>query len=175
MDNSEVFDNLYNTHKSSLYGLACYLTRNRREAEDLFQETWLRVARHLASRPVDEDNGRAWILTIASNLYKDSLRKKRVRQAFLLQKQFLDQKSREECRDQRTDTKIALSRALENLPSQQRLIFVLKEIEGFKYSEIGEMLHLPEGTVKSVLHRAVKRLRKELCVFHPNKTMIASV
>jgi RNA polymerase sigma-70 factor (ECF subfamily) len=52
---------------------------------------------------------------------------------------------------------------------------VLKEIEGFKYAEIGEILNMPVGTVKSLMHRAVKGLRRELWVYNPKKTIIASV
>ena len=73
------------------------------------------------------------------------------------------------------EVKMALSTALAGLPPKQRLIFVLKEIEGYKYSEIGEMLSIPEGTVKSIMHRAIRILRKDLWVYNPKKTIIASV
>jgi RNA polymerase sigma-70 factor (ECF subfamily) len=48
-------------------------------------------------------------------------------------------------------------------------------MEGFQYTEIGEILSLPVGTVKSLMHRAVKRLRRELWGYAPKKTIIASV
>ena len=188
MENSAAFDWLYREHKSSLYKLACYLTRNEKEAEDLFQETWLRIVRHLAHKTIDMDNCKTWMMTITSNLYRDWLRKKRVRRAFALRgKQnespadtHFEQPTWGEHPSKKNDSehlevKMAISKALVGLPSKQRLIFVLKEIEGFKYAEISEMLDLPEGTVKSIMHRAVRNLRRDLWAFNPKKTIIASV
>lgn len=188
MNNQSVFDQLYGQYKSSVYSLSCYLTRNQKEAEDLFQETWLRVAKHLARQPVDAGNCKTWIITITSNLYRDWLRKKSVRKPFSFQKSNSDGRTdthfekpmwgEHTCLEndsKHLEVKMALSTALAGLPPRQRLIFVLKEIEGYKYSEIGEMLSLPEGTVKSMLHRAIKKLRKDLWVYNPKKTIIASV
>ena len=188
MDNTAVFDELYSRYKSALYGLACYLTGNQKEAEDLFQDTWLRVVKHLAHQTIDVDNCKTWRMTITSNLYKDFLRKKRVRKPFSFQKSssngqtdnYLEkpmwgEKPCLENDSKHQEIKMALSKALGGLHSRQRLIFVLKEIEGFKYTEISEMLNVPEGTVKSVMHKAVRNLRKDLWVYNPKKTIIASV
>ncbi len=188
VNNTAVFDLIYSEHKSAIYGLACYLTRNEKEAEDLFQETWLRIAKHLAHKTIDMDNCKTWILTITSNLYRDWLRKKRVRRAFAFQKSSSDQevdkhlekpmwgkKPDAENDSKHQEVKIALQKALSDLPPRHRLIFVLKEVEGFKYSEISEILKVPEGTVKSIQHRAVKRLRQDLWIYNPKKTLIASV
>ena len=73
------------------------------------------------------------------------------------------------------EIKLALSKALAGLPPRHRIIFVLKEIEGYKYNEICEILKIPEGTVKSILHRAVKKLRRDLWSYNPKKSIIASV
>ena len=188
VDNTAVFDLIYGQHKSSLYRLACYLTRNEKEAEDLFQETWLRIAKHLAYKTIDMDNCKTWIMTILSNLYRDWLRKKRVRKGFVfqksssvdqidshLEKQVWGDKSCHENDPKNLEIKMALSKALSGLPYKLRLVFVLKEIEGFKYSEISEILKVPEGTVKSIQHRAVKKLRQDLWIYNPKKTLIASV
>ncbi|MCJ7580578.1 MAG: RNA polymerase sigma factor [Candidatus Aminicenantes bacterium] len=188
MNNPAVFDELYSRYKSSVYSLSCYLTRNQKEAEDLFQETWLRIAKHLAHQTIDMDNCKTWIMTITSNLYRDGLRKSRVRKPFSFQKSNSDrqtdthlekpmwgEKSCLENDAKHQEVKMALSTALEGLPPRHRLIFVLKEIEGYKYSEIGEMLSVPEGTVKSIMHRAIKKLRQDLWVYDPKKTIIASV
>jgi len=188
MDNTAVFNLIYSRHKASLYGLACYLTRNEKEAEDLFQETWLRIAKHLAHKTIDMDNCKTWIMTITSNLYRDWLRKKRVRRAFVFQKSSPDgqvdrsgetpmwgEKPGSENDSKHQEVKMALQKALSNLPPKHRLVFVLKEVEGFKYSEISEILKVPEGTVKSIQHRAVKKLRQDLWIYNPKKSLIASV
>jgi RNA polymerase sigma-70 factor (ECF subfamily) len=60
-----------------------------------------------------------------------------------------------------------INRAMAGLPEKQRRVFVLKEVEGFQQAEIARMLGIPVGTVKSLLHRAVKRLQRELTVLNP--------
>lgn len=127
-------------------------------------------------------------MTITSNLYRDRLRKKRVRKPFSFQRSNSDgqtdynfekpmwgDKSNMGNDSKHLEVKMALSKALAGLPPRHRLIFVLKEIEGYKYLEIGEILNLPEGTVKSIMHRAVRKLRKDLWVYNPKKTIIVSV
>jgi RNA polymerase sigma-70 factor (ECF subfamily) len=172
---TEWFDTLYLEHKSSVYRFACYLTQNRNEADDLFQETWLRVVRYLPdSSPVK--NHRAWIFTIAANLYKDMLRKKKTqRMIFVSRSPHSDGNSEKEFEgsvkpggpdeSDRVDLGMAIDQALRVLPYPQRRVFVLKELEGFKLSEISSMLKVPVGTVKSLMFRAVKRLQKELSPF----------
>jgi RNA polymerase sigma-70 factor (ECF subfamily) len=184
----QMFDRLYERYKPSVYSLACFLTRNQREAEDLFQETWLRVVKHFPQKSIDVENCKAWILTIETNLYRDWLRKKKVRRPFskqksesvghednVLQRPFWGADPGGAKESDRLEVRMAVSKALEGLPSKQQIIFVLKEIEGFKYSEIGEILSLPVGTVKSLMHRAVKGLQRQLWDYAPKKTIIASV
>ncbi|HHF52242.1 MAG TPA: RNA polymerase sigma factor [Candidatus Aminicenantes bacterium] len=173
-ENRKMFDALYDHYKSDVYRFAVYLTKNRGEAEELFQDTWLRVAKNFL-KAVNMKKVKSWIFTITSNLYKDSLRKKRVRRSFLFQTMEQagnNQSPRENARSmdnlshtdssEQLDIGRAISQALTKLPEQHRQIFVLKEMAGFKYSEISEILKLPEGTVKSVLFRAVKKLRLDL-------------
>jgi RNA polymerase sigma-70 factor (ECF subfamily) len=169
-----MFDTLYDRHKSDVYSFAVYLTKNKAEAEELFQDTWLRVAQHFP-KAENMKKAKSWIFTITSNLYKDSLRKKRVRRSFLFHAMEQEKNNPSPYRNthsaensKRTDSfeqldiGRAISRALAKLPEQHRQVFVLKEMAGFKHSEISEILKLPEGTVKSVLFRAVKKLRLDL-------------
>jgi RNA polymerase sigma-70 factor (ECF subfamily) len=177
----EEFDDLYREYRSAVYSFACYLTQNSGEAEDLFQETWLRVVHHLPKK-VERSSAKAWIFTITANLHKDSLRKKRIRRAFFLQKasrsapdgdadSFLFGSSipRETNGANRVDMRRDIAQAMKQLPEQQRGIFALREIEGLKYSEISKIYGIPEGTVKSLMFRAVRRLRRELSAYNPKR------
>lgn len=165
----QAFDELFNKYKASVYRFAAYLTQNRSDAEDLFQETWLRVVRCL-SKTAEVRDFRAWILTITANLHRDALRKKRIRRLFFSQKTLGPDmndgiegaKPEKAGETNHFEMKFSINQAMANLPNRQRRVFVLKEIEGFKHSEIGEMLGLPIGTVKSLMHRAIKRLRRDL-------------
>ena len=63
------------------------------------------------------------------------------------------------------DIGLALNKAVADLPLKQRRVFILKEIEGLKHSEIAEILGAPVGTIKSLLHKAIKKLQQELSEF----------
>jgi RNA polymerase sigma-70 factor (ECF subfamily) len=178
----QMFDKLYDTHRSAVYSFAYSLTQNRGEAEDLFQDTWLRVARYFP-KALDMKKVKSWLFTITANLHKDTLRKKRTRRRFLFQKKWVGDLDSTLCdgfRDQANPDQVnesekielgqAIARAIANLPDQPRLIFTLKEIEGFKQSEISEILEIPIGTVKSLMFRAVKKLREDLAVYQPRMT-----
>lgn len=175
----QMFDKLYDTHRSAVYSFAYSLTANRGEAEDLFQETWLRVARHFP-KVLDMKKVKPWLFTITANLHKDALRKKRTRRRFLFQKKWAGDQDLNLCdgfpdqsvaepgnESEKIELGQAISRAIANLPDQHRLVFTLKEIEGFKQSEISEILEIPIGTVKSVMFRAVKKLREDLAAYQP--------
>lgn len=167
------FLTLFHQHRDHVYRFAYYLTGNSCEADDLFQETWLRVVRHIR-KIEDVRNVRAWIMSITSNLYRDILRKKKARQIFSrsdpvkddmavlssppLMGAILDEA-------ERRDFSFAAERAIERLPLRMRRVFVLKEIEGFSLKEIGSILNIPTGTVKSLQYRAVRKLQNMLAVF----------
>lgn len=167
------FDSIYKEYKSMIYSYVFRLTRNENETEDLFQETWFRVAKHI-HRITEKQTIKAWIFTIATNLFRDSLRKKKIRQLFWQKKDILMSmatKSNNINRSVKEDpaksfelkeTGRAIIKALEKLPEKLRSVFVLKEIESFTYSEISTILNLSEGTAKSRMHRAVKKLKQEL-------------
>jgi len=179
-DPVEFFDSLYNTHKTAIFSYACYLTKNQKDAEDLFQDTWLRVAQN-PSGTANTKMLKAWLFTITTNLHRDMLRKKRVRRIFLLDKSLgahlspgifaLEEPkagSRGSTEYEQAETRRAISHALAKLPEKLRNVFILKEIEGFKYLEISSILGMPIGTAKSMTYRAVRLLRRELEVFCPD-------
>jgi RNA polymerase sigma-70 factor (ECF subfamily) len=167
------FDDLYTKYQNDVFSFACYLTKNRGEAEDLFQEAWLRIIKKLPEK-VNMQRIKSWIFTVVINLYRDDLRKKRIRRLFLFQKSrahetgeafpFLEDKSWPDSSNEANHIEIGkdINQALALLPDRQRRVFVLKEIAGFRQAEISDILGVPVGTVKSLMYRAVKRLRQEL-------------
>jgi RNA polymerase sigma-70 factor (ECF subfamily) len=172
------FDNLYEKYQNAVFGFAYYLTQNRGDAEDLFQEAWLRIAKKLPDE-VNMKSIKAWIFTIVANLHRDELRKKRIRRLFFFQKAIslenentlfpvLTGKPVSVNSDEayQADMGRDIARAMARLPDRQRRVFVLKEIADFRQAEISEILGIPVGTVKSLMHRAVSRLRRELWKYH---------
>ena len=65
-----------------------------------------------------------------------------------------------------------INRAIASLPERQRQVFVLKEIAGFKQTEIVDVLGIPLGTVKSLMFRAVRWLQRELSTYDPKREKI---
>lgn len=178
-----LFDELYEMWTPHVYRFALALGRDAGEGEDLFQETWLRAFKAfsagLGPRP---EEARAWLFAIAANAHKDRLRRLRVRRLFLAER--AKSMARESAdadlgwaspaRDgedgaSRSDIRLCLRQALTRLPARERRVFVLKDIEGLKHEEIARILGIPEATVRTLLHRAVKRLRRELAAFRPAK------
>ncbi|MFA9454194.1 MAG: RNA polymerase sigma factor [Candidatus Aminicenantaceae bacterium] len=177
------FEELYDLYRSAVFSFAYYLTRNRGEAEDLFQEAWLRIIRYLPEK-VNMQSLKTWIFTIVTNLHRDNLRKKKVRSVFLLHRHKETEIEAEGdveegasgMRDAgfRSDLGRDLDQAINQLPERQRQVFVLKEVSGFKQAEICDILGIPIGTVKSLMYRAVRRLQKELAAYQP-QTVIEGV
>jgi RNA polymerase sigma-70 factor (ECF subfamily) len=172
------FDDLYEKYQNAVFGFAYYLTQNTGDAEDLFQEAWLRIAKKLPDE-VNMKSIKAWIFTIVANLHRDELRKKRIRRLFFLQKATSLEKENSAFpvvpekpvsinSDEAHQTNMGrdIAQALERLPDRQRRVFVLKEIADFRQTEISDILGIPVGTVKSLMHRAVSRLRRELWKYH---------
>lgn len=172
------FDEVYDMFKDDVYRFLCHLDPDRAEAEDLFQEVWLRVARHIGEKP-DPAGLKPWLFAIAANLYRDTLRKKRVRRLFFLSKARTagSEPVPAELLSPETENPALLAeqavlrrridQAVAGLPERQRRVFVLQEVEGLKQDEIAGALGIPVGTVKSLMHRAVRRLQKELADCHP--------
>jgi len=185
------FDELYERYQNEVFSFAYHLTRHRGDAEDLYQDAWLRIVKKLP-KEIDMRGIKAWIFTIVINLHRDELRKKRIRRLFLLEKAKAHEKEEASFPVQRdilpADSKddglrIEIGRdirqAMDSLPQRQRRVFVLKEIAGFKQAEISDILGVPVGTVKSLMYRAVKRLRQELSKYqtkyNPNEEIKCGV
>jgi RNA polymerase sigma-70 factor (ECF subfamily) len=163
-------------HAGQLYSAALRMTRNRADAEDLVQETYLRAYRGFGGFE-EGTNLRAWLFRILTNTYINSYRSKqrRVQETELndvedlyLYRHIADVgKASRSAEDTLFDlfTDDEVKAALENLPENFRMPVLLADVEGFSYKEIAEMLDIPIGTVMSRLHRGRKAMQKALADF----------
>lgn len=173
---SPPFDILYQEYKHAVYSYAFYLTQDRHDADDLFQESWLRIVKKMPEK-VKMDSLKSWIFTVITNIYRDDLRKKKIRRLFLAKKindsrieeliQPHLQGSHQAAEREMSDLNQSIFSAVNRLPEKQRMVFILKEISGFRQTDIEDILDMPLGTVKSLMHRAVKRLQRELAPLRP--------
>ncbi len=172
-DELQAFDALVERYGRHVYNIAYRMAGNDADAKDLAQEAFLRVFRAL--RRVDPAAKlESWLYRIVTNLYIDMLRRRPKVRVESLDAPLLGSKGGEIAREvadpsagpeatvlnARLDANI--QHALLELSAELRAVVVLSDIEGYSYEEIGEMLRVPVGTVKSRLHRARKALHDQL-------------
>jgi RNA polymerase sigma-70 factor (ECF subfamily) len=164
---SDAFADLFNAHKSRIYSLCLRMTNNIAEAEDLTQDAFVQVFRKLSTFRGDSALS-TWLHRIAVNTVLMHFRKKVLRQVSLDERADGEGKTvRRECgsKDGRlagTVDRIALIRALNELPAGYRTIFLLHEVQGYEHQEIARMLECSVGNSKSQLHKAKLRIRQIL-------------
>jgi RNA polymerase sigma-70 factor (ECF subfamily) len=164
---SDAFAALFYAHKARIYSVCLRMTNNTAEAEDLTQDAFFQVFRKLATFRGDAALS-TWLYRIAVNTVLMHFRRKSLRQISLDEPCNQDAKlvRREYGKaDQRlagSVDRIALSRAIQELPDGYRTIFLLHEVEGFEHQEIAELLDCSVGNSKSQLHKAKLRIRQLL-------------
>lgn len=162
------FAQLYSLHKRRVYSLCLRMVGNPAEAEDLTQEAFLQLHRKIATFRGDSAFS-TWLHRLSINVVLMHLRKKG-----------LPLTSLDEAMDPTSDDgpgrsfgapdlaltgsidRLALERAMGDLPAGYRLIFILHDVEGYEHNEIAAMLECSVGNSKSQLHKARLKLRAAL-------------
>lgn len=165
----EAFEEEALEHVDALYGQGLRLTGgDEARAEDLVQETMLRAWRSWDTYEVGT-NCRAWLMKILRNLFINEFRQQQNRpdpvdfdevQESPVWSQLKDEGPADEFFDGIIDDEVV--RVIESLDDEFRVTLVLSDLEGMSYEEIADQLGVPEGTVKSRLYRARRRLQSEL-------------
>lgn len=167
-EKKETFENEFLPHIDSLYNFGFYLTNDEDEAKDLLQETYLRAYKYITYYQKGT-NAKAWLLRILKNTFINDYRKKSKKPVHLSFEDFYTGDENEDTgfidlRQEVFDSLIGdeVTKALNALPVDYRLIILLCDIEGFKYEEIAKIIDVPIGTVRSRLHRARNMLKEKL-------------
>jgi RNA polymerase sigma-70 factor (ECF subfamily) len=167
------------SHLDALFGAALRMTGDRQDAEDLVQDTFVKAIRNLY-RYREGGSCKAWLFRILTNAYIDRYRKAR-RSPVPVE---LDEEGRTGLYDRILDAAgeeaapgfdlsdlddylgrfvgDEIKRAMDGLPEIFRTAIVLRDMEGFSYQEIADMLEIPIGTVMSRLFRGRKLLQESL-------------
>ena len=157
----EAFEEVYRRHADMVFGLALRMSGDREEAADLTQETFLRVHRHLG-RFRGRSSLKTWIYRITLNHCRSRLRRRaRRRLEGPLEKleQVPDERHGLEDRALGADLGRRLAAAIGELPLVFREAVVLRDVQGLSYGQIGEILGVRIGTVRSRIARGRERLR----------------
>ncbi|MBC7363198.1 MAG: sigma-70 family RNA polymerase sigma factor [Candidatus Aminicenantes bacterium] len=159
----EAFMRLVEGYQQKVFVVTYSLVRNREDALDLVQETFLRLYEKINSfRP--GENFQGWLMQIARNLSIDFLRRQMVRKKESLDELDLDREVMAGAQSDpaRFNPGQMLQKAVHLLPPRQKDVFILHHYEELKYEEIARRLKISVGTVKSLHFKAMQRLKEIL-------------
>jgi len=160
-------------HLDAMYGVACRLTRNPTEAEDLVQDTMVKAMRARDQFQAGT-NLKAWLFRILTNTFINKYRRGGLERALFdgpdadpLADGWVSASTMRHLRDPEQLALMPLvegevQRALDALPAEFKLAVILCDVEEFSYEEIAEIMACPIGTVMSRLHRGRKLLQRAL-------------
>lgn len=152
------FDAIAKQYSGMLYRHIYRMLGNVEDAQDVLQDVLLQVYRKLHTYKGDASL-KNWLFRIASNRTIDHIRKRNRRPETALEQDI--ESSADPLRSaQRSHLRSELSRALLMLTREHREVVVMKEIDGFTFREIGEILDIPENTAKTRLYTALRKLRE---------------
>ncbi len=158
------WDEIVRTHSDRVYRLAYRLTGNRQDAEDLTQETFVRVFRRWPSYTPGTFEG--WLHRITTNLFLDLVRRRQRIRFDALPDDAGDRLAGSEAGPgaglRRPHLDADIQAALDALPPDFRAAVVLCDLEGLSYEEIAATLDIKLGTVRSRIHRGRVLLREAL-------------
>jgi RNA polymerase sigma-70 factor, ECF subfamily len=156
------YERLYRLHGARMKSLARNLLSNVSDAEDAVQETFLKIQRGISSFR-GQSSFVTWAFRILINTCYDA-RRRRLRKKEEVLEDAESEAPRPEPRapGAHPSLRMALERALEELTNQQRDVFLLYEVEGFRHAEIALMLEISETASKNTLFQAKKNLRHML-------------
>ncbi len=166
---------LVRRHQAPLFNFALRQLRVRQAAEDVVQEAFVRVVQNAADFK-HEARFTTWVYTITRNLCIDQLRKGALRKhpsldesrggsegdGPTLGEQTADGRASVEREATGTELRARIAEAVEELPDEQREVFLMRELANLPFKEIAEITGVPENTVKSRMRYALERLQAAL-------------
>src|SRR5262245_31683730 len=164
------FAEVVSLHQKAVYGYLLHFTRNIHDAQDLFQETFLRAHRAYAALPGDADL-RAWLIRIAVNVSKNHVRDRQRRTRILVDEEqghnneqalSLRNNSDTEQTMISRETANALLGTIEALPFHQRAAFIQRQFEGLDYDTIASNLDCSPESARAHVYQALRKLRLSL-------------
>jgi RNA polymerase sigma-70 factor, ECF subfamily len=173
--NQAAFEELVRQYDGPVLRLAFHMTRSEQDAQDIYQEAFLKAYRNIGSFRF-ECSFYTWIYRIVTNLCLDHLRKRQVRkeesgvitdsdgESFDMLDQVADVRSgaSPEKDLMRRELGKRIAKALEKLTPRERMVFEMKHYQGLKLRTIGEILNTTEETAKNTLFRGTQKLRAAL-------------
>jgi len=158
------FKQLVNLHRVQLFGYLWRFSKSRFEAEEMFQETLIKVWKGL-KKYNHQQKFSSWLFTIAHNVAMDSIRKKKISNNFIEfneNSEFNNNNPHEELITK--ERMEIINNSIENLSEKQKSVFLLRQHGDLTFKEIAEATNQPLNTVISHMHYAVKKIKKQLAI-----------
>jgi RNA polymerase sigma-70 factor, ECF subfamily len=149
---------LMSMYKKPIYNYLNMLLGNRQLAEELTQDTFVRVYFKAHTLKTDHPQAcKAWIYTIATNLARSEFRKKKLKKILSL----ASVNARQVSHNPDFEGQLILAQLVTKIPEKWRVPLVMKEMDNFSFAEIALILDKPIGTVKSMVFRGKEYLKKQ--------------
>ncbi|MEI7028325.1 RNA polymerase sigma factor SigW [Paenibacillus sp. y28] len=165
------FSELVEIYKDKIYHMAYRMLSNAHEAEEIVQETFLRVFMNL-HRYDENQKFSTWIYRIGTNLSIDRLRKRKANfslDAGISDTEGMDwydalpsEEKTPESQVVLSETQAQIRKAIDMLPEKYKSVVILRYLHDMSLQEIGDVLNMPVTTVKTRVHRGREYLRKKL-------------
>jgi RNA polymerase sigma-70 factor (ECF subfamily) len=160
------YDYLVSKYRKRVVSIAWGIVRNAHDAEDLAQEAFVKAYQTMGRFKTGEPFG-PWIFRIVTNLSLDVLKhRKRFRQEELSELEPAERRDRADLPAMASELASRIDRAIESLPEMQRIVARLYLVEEFGHPEIAVMTGLSEGTIRSHLSLARRKLKDQLADLH---------
>ncbi|MCH8019230.1 sigma-70 family RNA polymerase sigma factor [candidate division KSB1 bacterium] len=167
------FNTLVWRWEKSVYNFILRYIGDREESQDICQKTFIRVYRKL-NRLRDTEKFSTWLYQIAINICRDEIKSRSRRKTYSLDhlqensngaqagvlNLTTDSKSEPEEQAHKRDVSDLIGRALQTLPEEQRVVIIMKEYQGLKFTEIADILETSVNTAKSRMYYGIAALRK---------------
>ena len=165
------FNTLVKRWECPIYNFVLRYVGNRDDARDLCQQTFIRAYKNMR-RLRDPDKFTSWIYQIALNACRDAGRRRSLVSLDTLATPIADTTPPPDALIHEQSVRDLLNRALQNLPEEQRVVIIMKEYQGLKFTEIAETLKVPINTVKSRMYYGLSALKKIFDRWHISEDMV---
>ena len=158
--NRDALEQLLGQYYDFIFSICRRITGNIDDANEATQETLISIAKNIASFK-SAAKFSTWVYRIATNASLDEIRKKSRRPTTEFNEETVTANTAPSLEDSLIDS-IDIDIALQRLPEEFRIVLVLRDQLGTSYEEIGEILDVPSGTVKSRIARARQKMKEEI-------------
>jgi RNA polymerase sigma-70 factor (ECF subfamily) len=143
-------------YSGRLYGFALRYLKSTEDADDIVQDVFEKLWKN--RKKIEVEKAKAWLFTCAHNALINLI-KKNSRMSYTENNTSKDTAA---CHSREMEMKEVIDKSLAMLPPVQKSIVLLRDLEGYNYKEIGDMLELSEAQVKVYLFRARNKIKKQL-------------